>query len=770
MLVQLVKKVLLLLIVLISWSAPDSFSQEKKPKVALVLSGGGAKGVAHIPLLQLLDSLNIVPDIVVGTSMGSIVGGLYSIGYSGDSIASLVHKLNWQNLFSSLTGYDKVSPEEKSEFNKYLVELRIKKGKLKSTTYILNDQNLRNTLKILTLPAYQINNFDSLQIPFRAITVDILTSQQKVLSGGDLSTALRASMSIPIVFEPVLVDNSLLVDGGVVNNFPTDVAKSLGADIIIGSDVAKPTTDIEELGSLNAVLTQTMMLANNKQQPMNIELCDIYVQHYPYLTYSTADFDKCEILYEEGKTATRNKLKSFVELSEKLKVYSQRKIALPNFDNKIFFDTIIYKNISKSNLNLLKDRIGIDNGKVYTITDMENSINRARGTELLQKIDYTPIKIDNKEGLLITGYEYNSHRISGAIYFDSYREIGIIGNYTGRNIFGKTSKVVVTADLAKQPKLSLMGQKNFGSNEQYWVRSETVARSLKQKPSTQSTFGKEYTDNSIETINQINKNFKSLGGYVGLGLCYKYTNIIPLSSGNNSTLILEDYKLKSTSINIHLKSSSLNKLFYPTKGNTLEVAITQSLNQHVEIKYFDNPYTTKRALNQFLKFQLNYQARIPINNMLTSIVETSIGLTHSYNQGHINYFENSYSDFFFIGGAVPITGENKISNYGLFEDELFASQATHLNIGLQYSPYADFYITPTLSYSAVGFNSIDQFMSNFWQPKSNWTERTNTSYLIAAALTVSYNSFIGPITLTISNTSGVNNPGMFFSLGIPFNR
>ena len=145
------------------------FSQEKKPKVVLVLSGGGAKGIAHIPLLQKLDSLHIVPDLIVGNSMGSIIGGLYAMGYSGDSIEKLTKNINWDKLLGGGQSLKSVSVEEKREFQRYLVGIGIKNKRLNSIGSLLNDQNLREYLSELTYPVYNIRDFDSLSIPFRAM-------------------------------------------------------------------------------------------------------------------------------------------------------------------------------------------------------------------------------------------------------------------------------------------------------------------------------------------------------------------------------------------------------------------------------------------------------------------------------------------------------------------------------------------------------------------------------------------------------------------------
>ena len=245
------------------------FAQDKKPKVALVLSGGGAKGIAHIRVLQALDSLGIVPDLIIGTSMGSVVGGLYAMGYSGDSIANIANNTNWDNLLTGDIPLNKVSTEEKSEFKKYLVELDVVNWSPKLNSSLLRDQNLREFLSLLTFPVYNINNFDDLSIPFRAMTTDIVNGKEVILDKGSLSLAMRASMSVPSIFQPVVYENTLLVDGGILNNFPTDVAKRMGADIIIGSTVGVGMLPKNKLDNMSSLLVQSSMLSSNLKVKKN---------------------------------------------------------------------------------------------------------------------------------------------------------------------------------------------------------------------------------------------------------------------------------------------------------------------------------------------------------------------------------------------------------------------------------------------------------------------------------------------------------------------
>ncbi len=312
-------------------------AQNKKPKIALVLSGGGAKGVAHIPVLQALDSLHIVPDIIVGTSMGSVVGGLYAMGYSGDEIADLVNTTEWNNLLYEKIPFNDVSVEEKSEYEKYLIGLDIVDGAPKTTAYLLNDQNLRIKLALLSAPFRKDINFDDLPIPFRSVTTDIVNLKEIVIDEGSVAKAMRASMSIPGVFESVKYKNTILLDGGILNNFPTNIAKNWGADIIIGSDVSGEAEDIEGLDNISDLLFQTAMLQNFKVYPSNRALCTVVIDHVPHLTYSTGDFNKTTELYEEGKIATKEKIVQLSEIGNLVAPFNQKEVALPVFKDSFEF-------------------------------------------------------------------------------------------------------------------------------------------------------------------------------------------------------------------------------------------------------------------------------------------------------------------------------------------------------------------------------------------------------------------------------------------------
>ncbi|MBA4320210.1 MAG: patatin, partial [Flavobacterium sp.] len=190
----------------------------QRPKVGLVLSGGGAKGIAHIGVLKAIDSAGLKIDYVTGTSMGSIIGAMYATGYSGNQIAKITEKLNWDELLSSKPIYKDVSIDEKDEFGQYSAEIGIKDRKPQFATGLIDSQELWLTLNEMFLPVYNIKDFSKFNIPFKCIATDLSNGNPVVLSDGDIVTAVRSSMAIPSVFTAVDYEKTKLVDGGIVRN------------------------------------------------------------------------------------------------------------------------------------------------------------------------------------------------------------------------------------------------------------------------------------------------------------------------------------------------------------------------------------------------------------------------------------------------------------------------------------------------------------------------------------------------------------------------
>lgn len=752
-----------------------TFAQEKKPKVALVLSGGGAKGIAHIRTLQVLDSLHIVPDLIVGNSMGSIVGGLYAMGYSGDSIANLTKNANWEKLLGGKVSLDNVGAEEKSEFNRYLIELDFKDGNINPGLYLLNDQNLREFISFLAVPSYEIERFDDLPIPFRAVATDIINGEEVILEDGSLSVAMRASMSIPGVFSPVRLNNILLVDGGLLNNFPADIAKNLGADIIIGSDVGDSPKTIESLNSISKLLFQGSMMNSNKKRSANRELCDILVDHAPYMTYSSSDFFKANEIYEAGKTATHQQISALVTLAKRLNRFEQRKHELPVTKTEFVFDTIAYHGISTSNLALVKARTAIKPHQKYTSPEIKSGLGRAMGTTIFRDIEFTRLRDDDKFGLILKGVEKSKHQIKGSLHFDGYRGAGLIVNYTGRNIIGYASRSLITLDIAEQPKARIQYQKNFGEDRDWWWRTEVFGQLLKQKIFFEGKNVNNARFHYVEFDNQINRNLSALKSYAGIGLKYEYSKLKPTINPNfaNNMLSLKKYSFATYEVYAQFKYSNLNDVLYPTKGTEVQAVLGRSLHNQVATMHVDpNIMNVDVVGADYTKLSLGFEERVPLTPNLIGIISLNSGFLFGNTTKEDDFLFTSlgYGAKYFLGGNIIDPRRDNYTFSGLSESEIAVSQFIKAGFGLQIKTVRNFYFIPHIDIASVGYGSFSDYIPNALSAKGKWENYTEPSFLASVGTMVSYKSLLGPVNFDVSWVNSTNKFRFFIGIGYPLNR
>ena len=290
-----------------------------RPRVGLVLSGGGARGAAHIGVLKVLEENHIPVDAIAGTSMGAVVGGLYASGLSAADIERVMASVDWQDAFRDRPPRTDLNFRRKLEDQNFLVKfpLGLKGRKFRLPRGLVQGQKLTQTLRSLTLPVAQIQNFDDFAIRFRAVATDIVTGERVVLDHGDLTTAMRASLSAPGVFAPVESDGRLLVDGGLSSNLPIDVAREMGVDVLIVVDCGFPLLERNKLQSVATVSNQMLAILirqNTNLQRKSLTERDIVID--PALgDFSSLDFGDNEKATRLGEEAARGALQRLQALS-----------------------------------------------------------------------------------------------------------------------------------------------------------------------------------------------------------------------------------------------------------------------------------------------------------------------------------------------------------------------------------------------------------------------------------------------------------------------
>lgn len=303
--------------------SPSTAVVTARPKIGLVLGGGGALGLSHIGVLKVLEEQRIPIDYIAGTSMGSIIAGFYASGMSPDEMQAFLEGLDWNEVMNDETPRRELFFRQKTEDQRYLLEMGLNRGGPKMGRGMAAGQKFNNILQYITLRAVAVTNFDSLPIPYRAVATDLQSGTAFVIDHGNLATAMRASMAVPGVFTPVEIEGHLLVDGGIVDNLPVDVMKAMGADIIIAVDVGADAdkVDPDKLKSLGGILGRTYAIAQRPEQMEMFRRADIGIQ--PILAgFTASEFERVSEFVPQGEKAARVKLAELSRLGVSAEEYS----------------------------------------------------------------------------------------------------------------------------------------------------------------------------------------------------------------------------------------------------------------------------------------------------------------------------------------------------------------------------------------------------------------------------------------------------------------
>ncbi|HMP30297.1 MAG TPA: patatin-like phospholipase family protein, partial [Saprospiraceae bacterium] len=361
-----------------------------RPKIGLVLSGGAVKGIAHVGVIKVLEEEGIIPDFITGTSIGAIVGGLYAMGYSADQLVAIAKTTPWSYYFNDDWPRTSIPLDRRMQMEKYLIKFEWTPRGISLPKSLVYGEKLSLLLSKLTIPAHSIDDFDDLPIPFRCIATDIATGEAKVFKSGDIATVMRASMSLPSIFEPVVIDGKTYVDGGASRNFPIEDARNMGADIIIAVDVEAGLTKLEKLSSALDILDQTVNFRINDSSSKQRPLADIIIK--PNLDGITGlSFNKVDDLLRLGQEAA------------KLALPSLKKI-IGQYEGRVG-STILHKKeypISTFNIssgkgktdNIIKAALGIKESTIVSVEKLEKNATRLYTTEWVRSLQY---KIVSKE-------------------------------------------------------------------------------------------------------------------------------------------------------------------------------------------------------------------------------------------------------------------------------------------------------------------------------------------------------------------------------------
>lgn len=457
-----------------------------RPKIGVVLGGGGAKGASHIGVLKYLEELGIPVDYVAGTSMGSIMAGLYAMGYTPDELAVLIANINWNEYIGNKIDRSMLSYEMRQRRNTTLLNLpfsleslfQSRSGNIMNelpSAYV-NNSSLINLFNDLCVGYQEEMDFNELPIPFACVATDLITGEEVVLRSGNVSTAIRASMAIPGVFSPVVVGDKVLVDGGLVNNFPVDVLREMGADIVIGVEVTSDRQfTAEDLKSLPQVMARLLTNTTSSKRAENRQLCDIYmvpdVSGYGMLSFTA---DAIDTLVNRGY----RKAQEFEQPLLALKRYVDQMAGHPvektlhgpkakNLDN----DSVLIRSIEVIGTSDRDNRWLIRKGHLlpgqyFNRETIERAINIYRGTGAFDEITYTVKESDslhaNESGLLSEMYDLSirmkpaqPHVFGVGLHYDTDEGTGLLFSLGLNEKKFSGSKLNLSAKLSYSPRVNV---------------------------------------------------------------------------------------------------------------------------------------------------------------------------------------------------------------------------------------------------------------------------------------------------------------------------
>lgn len=719
-----------------------TFSQEvsKRPKVGLVLSGGGAKGFAHIGVLKVLEQAGVKVDYITGTSMGAVVGGLYASGYSATQIDSIFFHTDFDELLQDYIPRSSKSFYEKRNDQMYALVLPFDKLKIGIPIALSKGMYNYNLLSKLTHKVRHIRDFSKLPIPFLCIATDIEKGEQVILKEGYLAQAMLASSAFPSLFSPVEIEGKQLIDGGVINNYPVEEIRKMGADIVIGVDVQDELKDRNSLKDATRILVQITNLDMIKVMKEKQKQTDIYIKP-DVKDYGVISFSEGRSIIKKGEEASFAVYEQIKKLANSSETYVTNHMTVSN-------DSLKIKNISINKLEnytraYVLGKLQFKKGKKVSYDDLKTGINNINATQNFSNISYTIEKKENDDELKLSLTENPTKTfLKFGIHYDGLYKSAVLANITQKKSLFKND--VASFDIGLGDNIRY----NFDyyiDNGFYWSfgiksRYNTFNKNVKtdfRNGELLSQIG----------LNNINIDFSDLTHQVymqtifiqkfliGAGVEHKYLKI---KSDNLENINPTFEKSSYLSVFGYMNFDSYDNKLFPKKGWIFSSDIQSFLDS--------SDYT-----NEFSRF---------------TIAKGEIGVVKSINkkttlkfqsEAGVSFGGNSVHFFDFVLGGY---GFNPINNFKPFYGYDFLSIAGNSYVKSCFTLDYEFYKKNHFNLAANYANVQDGLFEN-----GNWLSKpTFNGYAVGYAL----ESIIGPVEIKYSWSPELNRGYAYFAVGFSF--
>ncbi len=724
------------------------FSQEDKKqvptndlKVGLVLSGGGAKGFAHIGVLKVLEEAGVRIDYIAGTSMGAIVGALYASGYSANELDSIIQSFNYTELMQDKLPRKSKSFYQKENTEKYALTLPIKKRSIGLPSALSKGQNLFNELSKLTEHVHEVSDFSKLSIPFFCVATNLENGNRELLEKGFLPEAIMASGAFPTLLDPVEIDGKLLTDGGIVNNFPVDIMRKKGVDFIIGVDVQDKLKDREDINSAPAILMQIVNFQMYDDADLKRKETDLYL-HPDISNYNVVSFDEASQIIAKGVDVASKQLKYLKEIVSK-----QKKTPVPlKIKRNVKRDTLYIEAIKiKGNKNYTNEyilsKLHIKEKAYTTFQKFNDGIDNLSATGNFKTIHYKFIKVAKGTEIHLNIKEDDvATFLQLGLHYDDLYKTGVLLNLTSKHTIFKNDALSFDFILGDNIRYNI---DYFIDNGFHWsygikVRYNRFKENffIDDNTTQPNALGKtaiDYNDFKGQLFLQtaFNKN-------IALRIGLENRNLRIFSERLDNNQIVKNYFDKSDYLGAFakLRLDTYDKSYFTKKGLYLDI----NYRTYLYSSDFNNDFTPFSQI----KGTFGY-AKTFFNNLTLHYISEA-GFTIGDSNGVFDYLLGGNNENF-VNSFVPLYG----FSVGELSDNAFLKSA----LTVQYELFEKNYVSFTGNFARVDndlFNSGAIF------------DNTKSGFAVGYGL----DSFIGPIEIKYTWSPDTKQNIWFFNVGFWF--
>ena len=730
------------------------FSQEnivkEDIKVGLVLSGGGAKGFAHVAVLKVLEEAGVKVDYIGGTSMGAIVGALYASGYNAYQLDSIINSVDFDKILTDEMPRKSKPFYEKEIGEKYALSLPVKNKRVGIPRALSEGQSVLNLLTKLTQHVNNITDFNKLPIPFVCIATNLETGKQEVLNSGFLPEAVKASGSFPTLLAPVEINGKILTDGGIVNNFPVDEVKSMGADIIIGVDIQSGLDKKENLSSAVAILNQIVGFQMYKTLDSKYDKVDLLIKP-DVSNYNVVSFNKIKEIMEAGDIASREKMDYFKAIAKQQTTQVIAKIDTKQLEYNIN-DISIQGNLNYTRAYIL-GKLNLKKQDKTDYNKLVESINNLYATGNFENIQYKII--DNIEGVGSTlSLKVKEHRVSNYLqfgaHFDDLYKTGIVINSTAKHLLNKND--IISTDI-------ILGD-NIRYNFDYFIDNGFYTSfGIKSRyNSFDANINFDQTNVIIDetNINEINLVYEDFTNQIyfqtvfnrkfaiGVGGEYKHLKAFTETISSTNLELATNKKKRlyfdnSNYLNLiaYLKIDTYDKKYFQKYGVFLDTGF----------KWFLSSSDYNNNFNSFSQLKGKFGIAHTFFNKLTTHFISEAGITIGENNNRaLDYNVGGYGENF-INSFIPFYG------YDLAELTSNAFLKSGLTFRYQFLPKN--YISATANYARVERDLFNE---------GKIFENTKSGYMVGYGI----DTFLGPIEINYSWSPDHSEKYWHFNVGYWF--